>query len=610
MYIKRLLITLCLAMWTALTSVSYAQDLEFTLQAPKTVEQGQTFGVSFSTNQNINAIKAPDFKGFTVLSGPNVSSSSSVSIIQGQIQRTASYTYSYYLRALKTGSYTIGAASTKYKGKTYNTKPATVKVVKSSSGAQQQNTQQRTQSAKQADVDSKKLFVEVLVDKSTVYLNEPIVATIKLYSQVQVTGSESVNFPSFDGFWSQEIEIPAPSLVNERYNGKIYQTAVFKKLLLYPQKTGSLTIDPTEMAFKVRQRVSRRGGGFFDDFFGNYTNATVKVKSKPKRIRVKALPNKPPEHEGAVGVFKLKSKLSKSKLKTNESLNLTVEISGSGNLKLIDPLSFKFPEDFETYDPKVAENIKIGENGMQGTLKHEYLIIPRHSGTYTIPKQAFVFFNTKTKRFKTLYTKEFTVEVEKGEGEEYSNYQPNSGLQKENIKKFDSDIRYIKTKIGEGLHKTSDPMISKFDYFLYYVMLLAGFFILYFIRRKKIEDNKDLVRVKNKGAKKLVTKRLKKVQVHLKDNNKDLFYNELLAALWGYVGDKFNIPAANVNRDTIADIFAEHQLDAELTQAFLNLADECEFAHFAPSGSSVQDEKNEKYQLAEKLITAIEQKTR
>jgi hypothetical protein len=594
-----------------LTANVFAEDFTFNAQYPRVVEAGQTFIFNFVVNKRVSKINYPAFGKLQVVGGPNVSSSQSTSVINGKVTSSSEFTYSYYLIAPKPGKYKVASASTTYDGKTFKTKPVTIEVVKSSgnsnTGGRRYNNSKKSNNA---SISKDNLFVKLSVDKKNVYLNEPIVATIKLFTTLQVTDLKSVKLSEFTGFWAQDLKLKNPStIVRERHNGKVFNTVVLKKVLIFPQKTGKLKIEPTDITPVIRQRVSTRSRGFFDDFFGTYQNVEKRIRSNSLTINVKELPNKPAEFNGAVGEFRMHSNVNKTKLKTNESISINVEISGVGNLKLVEPVKFQLPEDFEEYDPKLTENINITESGMKGSIKYEHLIIPRHSGEYTIPKAKFVFFNPKTRQFKTLYTKEFKFEIEKGDDENYSTYKPASGVQKEELKKLDTDIRYIKTNVKESLERKHSFWISKFEYFLYYIIALASFFILYFVRRKSIEDSKDVVMVKNKRAQKLAKKRLKTAESHLKDNSKDEFYNELLKAVWGYVSDKFNIPIARVNRDTITEIFDKNEISEKLKAELLKLADDCEFAHFAPDAKG-KHTMEYLYKKAEGLIVKLEQNVR
>lgn len=587
-------------------------QVQFSCEAPNEVEVGEQFAVNFSVNARGKDLKQPDFIGFDLLGGPNVSSNSSIQIINGKTTSSSEYSYSFILQATKEGTYTINPASINVDGKVYSSRPVSVKVVKGQAirqNRQQQQVQAQTQASSSSNViGNDEIFIELSLNKYDVYVSEPIVATLKFYTLHDVTGFESVKLSSFNGFWSQELKVPElRQLKPERYKNRTYYTGLLKKVLLFPQKSGKIVIDPSELVCNIRQRVGGRSRGFFDDFFDSYQNVQKKIKTAPVTINVKTLPNSPSNFSGCVGSFSLSTNISKAKVKTNESITLKVLINGSGNIKLTEAPKFEFPTDFETYDPKIAENIETNESGMSGNKTFEYLLIPRHSGDYTIPSISYVYFDLGSRSFKTINTPEFRINVEKGSSEEYSGV-VNSNSQKQDIKQVGTDIRYIKTNIFKNLKSKGELMINSFEYYLYYLIILC-LFILYVIwKRKQISTNSNIAYVKNKRAKKLVDKRLKSAHIYLKANNKELFYNELLKALWGYVSDKFNLSTSELNRDNVAEKLRKNNANAELIKDIINFADECEFAHFSQSFGSVS--MDEIYKKAEEVFMNVEQQVK
>ncbi len=305
--------------------------------------------------------------------------------------------------------------------------------------------------------------------------------------------------PDFHGFWTQDIESPTQlNLVRENVNGRIFNTAVIKKVILFPQKTGEITIDPFKLETYIRQQ-SNRPRSPFDDFFGNsYTNVVKPLVSNPVIIRVKDLPAGAPEaYAGAVGNLMIKAEIDKQEAVTNDALTYKVIVSGNGNVQLIDAPRINFPPDFETYDPKIQTNVTNGINGQSGSKTFEYLLIPRHAGNFRIPQVTLSYFEPKSGQYKTASTTEFNITISKGDDEEAVSVI--AGRSKEDLKIIGSDILFIKDnqfklfRIGQGFFGSS----------LYY-LLYAGLFLLFIgvllIRRKRIQRQQNIELVKNQRA--------------------------------------------------------------------------------------------------------------
>ena len=319
---------------------------------------------------------------------------------------------------------------------------------------------------------------------------------------------------------------------------------------------------------------------------------------------MKPLPGNAPESfSGAVGKFTMKASINTSHVKTNDGITLKITISGSGNLKLVDTLFVKLPSDFERYDPKITNNFKNDGAGASGSKTFEYLIIPRHAGNFTIPPIEFTYFDLASKQYKTILSEEFNVKVDKGsESEDVTIV---SGLRKEDVKYIGSDIRYIK-KNEIKLKQKGSLLFGSWIFWLSYIVALAAFILLYILMREKIKQNANLALVKNKKANKVSKKRLKNAFAFMKQNDKTHFYNEVLKALWGYLSDKLGIPIAELSRDTTLSHLEKHKIEKELTDKVMNLIENCEFAHFAPSSEANQMDKI--YADASEIIGELENK--
>lgn len=577
------------------------QGVKFTASTKKVVATGEQFKLVYSINAQGKGFRAPDLRNFSILSGPNSSTSTSVQIINGKMTQSITNSYTYYLQATKQGKFAIKPAKITVDGKVHSSNSVSIEVVKGSTAGS--TNKKNTNNTKSAGLSSDDLFVRLSLSKSQAYLGEQIIATIKIYSRVDLVDFADMEFPSFDGFWSQEIETPANiTLERENVKGKIYNTGLLKKNILFPQQSGEITIDPFELECVVRQRTGKR------DFFGRYMTRNViqKVKSARRKIKVKSLPaSKPDGFNGAVGSFKMNASIDKDQVKTNEAITLNIKISGSGNLKLIDPLEIEFPPDFETFDPKINSNIKNSSSGASGVKTFEYLILPRHAGEFSIPPIAFSYFDPASKTFKTLHSDEYKITVEKGKEEETTTII--SGTKKENVKFIGNDIRFIKTNNSE-LREKGKLFFGSAVFFLSYLIAIALFFLVFILFRKKRKQDSDQVLVRNKKAGKVSKKRLRQAALYLKNNEKENFYNEVSKALWGYLSDKLSIPLSELSKENIEEALSKHQVPEELSAQFSEVLDTCEFARYAPVSEA--SEMSLMYDKASELISKLEQKLR
>ncbi len=584
------------------TSV-FADGIKFTASAPNVVELGEQFRLTYSSNAKGKNIQLPALDGFRVLVGPSTSSNMSTQIINGKITSNSSYSYTYVLLAEKEGKFTVKPANITVKGNKINSNSLAIEVVKVNKSQQQSGNNQSRNNAGSQKITQENLFVKVKLDRKSVYMGEHVVATIKVYTRLTIAGFGDSKFPSFNGFLSQEVPTPGQiSLQRENINGVIYNTGVIRKLILFPQHTGEITIDPFELECIVRQQRANRRNGFFDDFFDNHQDIRVPRKSKPIKIRVKDFPaNKPASFDGAVGNLKLTTTIDKDSVKANDAITMRVKVSGNGNLKLIKPLEFNFPADFEVYDPKTTQKLKSTEKGMSGSTTFEYLIIPRHGGDYEIPSVKFSYFDPKARTFRTRSTPKFNIKVAKGEDD-------NSGaivgsFSKEKIKFIGKDIRFIKTNEFESQLK-GEVFFGTTNFYLAYLLPLALFILAFVFNRKRIKENADTIGQKNKRANRVAMKRLKAASASLKAKQKEQFYDEISKAIWAYTSDKLSLPLENLNKENISEILLDKGVEIELKDEFLSILDTCEFARYSPSSGS--SEMDALYQTTMDTITKLE----
>ena len=588
----------------------YPDDIEFTVSAPGVVTVGEQFRLTYSINSKADKFSAPEFDNFYVIAGPSTSYNQSTQIINGKVTRNVSYTYTYILQSTREGKFTIPPATAVVKKKQYSTNLLQIEVIKSKT--QQQTRTPATQSQNNqglANIGNEDLFVRVLINKSDVYQGAHLVATIKIYSRVNLSGFEKVDLPDFNGFYMQEIEIPPlRSLDRENINGQIYGTGVIKKYLLFPQYSGNIVIESLEIECLIQQTVRRTPQSFFDDFFSfNSVQNTKKIISSPEvSINVKPLPaGAPSSFSGTVGSINMIADLDKSSVKENDAVTLKIILKGTGNLKLAEAPVVDFPPDFETYDPKVTTNLKAGLSGSVGSKTFEYLVIPRNAGNYRIAPVKYSFFDAGTGKYKNLSTKEFIIKVSKGEEAEDGNII--SGFTKEDVRYLGKDIRFIITgpiKIKEkGKINFGTPV-----FFLAHTGLFVLFLLVYVLVRYSAKRNANVILLRNRRANKQANKRLKSAGREMRANNAKGFFEEVLKALWGYMSDKLNIPVSELSQENIRQSIKRKTVNKKLVDEFVELVDTCEYAQYAPAGESVSLE--EIYRKSIKIISKLEQKIR
>jgi hypothetical protein len=590
-----------------------AQDISAIAQ-PNPVSVGERFQVTYTSGAAFTNFRAPDFEGLTLVSGPM--QSQSVRIVNGEMTRSVSYTY--IVQARGEGKFTIQPASADVGGKRIQSNTVVVQVLKpSQQQAQQLAAERASESAMMREIQ-KGVFLKAAVNKNSVLRGEQVVATYKLYTRLTLTNYTPKKMPALTGFWNQDIDSPQQLLFgDEVIGGQVYRVAAVKKLVLFPQQSGALELDPMEAEVIARvQAPPQRGNGghsndpfeaFFhggDPFGGGVQDVKVPLRSVPVKINVKALPQTdvPVEFAGAVGSFTLETTLTPRSTKTNEPVKLVVKIIGKGNLKLIDPIKLQLPPDIETYDPVTKDNIDVTESGASGSKTFEYLLIPRFVGDFKIPPVTFAYYDLEKKRYITLQSEEFTLAVEKGKDEaavvggKYS---------KENVTAFNSDIRFIKLGNGERLPRRGEGLYGSaglYGLLALPMVLFAGFI---FYRRRDEQLRGDVALMKNRSATRIASKRLGEAKKSLASNDAGKFYDEVSKALWGYMSDKLTIPQANLSRESVDAVLRERGVSDEVRTQFAQTLDTCEFARFAPAEAA--GEKQQLYSTAENLISSLEQ---
>lgn len=588
---KRLLFPVMLILLAGVRAV--AQDVSFTAQAPQAVVVGERFRITYKVNtRDAKEFRAPDMKSIQILTGPATSTSSSTTIINGQRSSSTTITYTFTVVASEEGVVELDGATIKANGNQVTSNKLTIKVLPPDQVTQNQGTQgqgsgtARQQSSGQGASTSGNddLFMLVTVDKTTVYEQEALLLTYKIYKLPSVDlQTMSRSMPDLKNFHVQEVELPQQKeFTLEHYNGRNYQTVIWSQFVLFPQHSGELEIPATTFEGVIAQRVENNSGDIFDMFFNSsrYVEVKKELVARSIKINVKPLPQgKTGAFYGGVGDFNISSTISSTDVTANDAVTVRVILSGTGNLKLVKTPEIKFPQDFDIYDPKVDNKYTIKGGRQTGNKVYEYLVIPRHAGQYTIPALEFQYFDPKSGSYKTVKTDEYTLNVAKGQGGSESQTSV-SYVNKEDLKYVGQDVRFHSTPL-----KLKSDSSQFFGSFLFWICLALPFIILLLviaISRKRIADNANVAKVRAGKASSVATKRLKVARKLMKENRKDEFYDEMMRALLGYFGDKLSIPVAKLSKDNIEAELRRRNVPDEPIKQVIGLLDDCEFARYAP----------------------------
>lgn len=580
----------------------------FGVNAPEVVSSDEIFRLVYvaSGSGRVSDFSAPDFEGFEILAGPVTSTSTSVQIINGKRSSSREESFTYTLRPLSEGKFTIASATVKIGGKVYESGTVAIEVVKGEERENADDSQGGNRGSENHNVRSvagKDLMMRLEVGKRNVVKGEPIVATLKLYVQNSaISGFEDVKFPTFNGFWSQETEVPQQiEFKRENLNGRIYNSALLRRYMLIPQKNGKIVIDPAELVCLIQIRDNSPSRSIFDDFFENYQTIRKRVVSEPVTINVMPLPaGAPASFKGAVGDFNMKASLSADSLKANEAASLKVTISGRGNINMTEAPPVALPPDFEIYDVKKSDNISVGASGSSGSRVFEYPFIPRSPGDFTISPVEFTYYDISSGKYKTLTSKPLPIKVL--QGEEIASVVVPGASGRQSVRTIGEDIRFISTSSSRTVKERPFFVASATLYVLYISIVILFFLISYFLRKNIVRRN-DVAGTKNRRARKVARARLKMAETFLKQNLYGAFYEELHKAVEGYISDKLMLPLADMNREKIGEELASRGREKCIADLF-SLLDACEYARYAPAAGSEAMEHH--FKSAIKIISEIE----
>ncbi|WP_317039826.1 BatD family protein [Cochleicola gelatinilyticus] len=546
--------------------------------------------IDFEMNKDGDNFNPPAFEGFDVVGGPNQAISNSY--INGK--RSYSKTYSYFLSPQSQGNFTIAQATIEIDGETYKTLP--VSVIVTSAVEVPKNGNDATY------VASENVHLVAEISNSSPYLNEAITVVYKMYvsHDVSITSTwREVDTPKYADFWSQNINNQGNFKIYEgKYQGEDYRYVILRTTVLYPQKTGKLEIEPLTLDVPIDVPGNRR------DIFGRRmtTRVNKKISAGKRSISVKPLPadGRPDNFNGAVGDFDFNVTANKTTLDANESLELNVKISGKGNLKLFELPTPKLPSSLEVYDPERKENVRTDRSGMNGNINETFTVVPQNQGIYPIRPITFSYFNPKTEKYVTIASKEIVIDVENGPIATVPAVSNNGDGNQKAVVAAKSQFEYI--KLNTNLKPINQDPFFKSTLFWSLLggpLLLIPLFIL--VGNKRRERRSDVQGNKLRKANRLAKKYLSEAKKNVGD--KVVFYEALERALHNYLKAKLSIETSEFDKEYIARLLEERNVEVATISQFTGLLQSCEYARYSPASNvTIQQD----YNKAVETISAID----
>ena len=578
---------------------AFGQEATFTASVSKNpVGLNENFQLTFTLqNGDARNFKAPSLADFSILSGPN--QATSISLSNGASSRTISFTY--ILQPKSIGKFTIGSAIVDAGGKVFNSNKIPFEVVKGNAPAANNGNKGNQGNVQEQIKDN--LFLRASVDRSEVTQGEQVTVTYKLYTRLQITNTGFNKDPSFNGFWKQDLEtVQALNFQQEVLNGVKYSVALIKKVALFPQRSGDIDIEPMGLTSMVRtQRQSRS----IFDIFDSYQDIKFDYESNKLKIKVKPLPtaDKPLDFNGFVGDLSMDVVLDKKESKTDDPITVSIRFNGKGNMKVIEAPKLDLPSDFDIFDAKLTDKPNKNTNVVSGARNYDYLVIPRRPGVFKLPPISVSYFDPASGKYKTLKSQEYALTIT-GEASKATGTQNYNGVSKEDVQLLGQDIRYIKNG-SRGMHKKQGRFFGSWAFAGMYAAPFALFLVLLAYRRNKEQMNSDTVMVRKRGASKAATKRLKEASTKMEARDTKGFYDELIKAIWGYLGDKLNIEPSVLSHDTAQQALIARNVAPELNTRVFKFISDSEMALYAPGAIGGTMESH--YEEAKEIIDRLEE---
>ena len=568
------------------------ENATFEINTPLIVSVGEPFRVEFiltNGDGDISSFEAPDFAGLDVLAGPTQSTSRSVQFVNGKRSSHSTLTITYVVMAQNPGNIIIGAAHITSDKTPMSTKPTPIEAVKEETQQRQTNEAAAAEqgSALQNQLAQDDILLRLNLSRSTVYKGEPVLASLTLYTRTGIAGLEDAKLPSFNGFWSQELPTDNYQPQRQTVNGKVYDSQVIKEYLLYPQQAGELSIEPTTLT--AIARIVMQSSRNYDPFFGSNSevyNIKRKLSTGAITLNVKELPaGAPSSFTGAVGSFTMKCNPPATEFQANSAATCTVEIAGSGNLTFLQQPKLDLPSSFELYNVRSTESIQTSTAGTRGYRRYEYPFIARAEGEYDIAPIEFTYFSPEKEEYITLKSEPLTLNILPDPAAGASQpAQLITSTTKESVRQLGSDIRFI--KLGSpALMSSAAPLMLSGKYFAMVAVIIIAFVALYFVLRRRIRDSHNTVLVKNRRANKVAVQRFRMAERYMNEGNRHAFFEEMLRALWGYMGDKLNIPVSSLTKERIREELRRRGCPADEASHYTDIISRCDEAQYSPDES-------------------------
>lgn len=582
-----------------LAAVSLAAQTSFQAIPPRNVIAGNRFAVTYRlSNGEGTSLNAPPINGCKLLNPqPGVSTSQSYQIINGQASSSSTVEYTFIYRAENEGTFTIPAATIVSDGKKLTSQSVKFTVLPADKAPQGQQGggygygygggQPQRQTVHVDDLDSQDdtsrpiskddIFVRIILNKSHAYEQEAIECTIKLYTKFQRINSFMMTSPpTFDGFLIEEVDTQAALNAVENYKGQNYVTAVLKKCIIFPQKSGKLTINSGKYDLSVVQ-IERVSNGWF--ISGRPVEKDVHLQPFTSTVDITPLPEpRPAGFDNAVGTFSFESRLSLDKLKTGEAASLEYIVTGTGNIKYLHEPKPEIPTEFEKFTPKTDYRTRVSGSTVTGTMVVDYTLVPQSVGSFRIPEQKFIYFDPAKRSYVTLTAPGYNMEVAKGSGTTIS-------AEQREIEAKNTDILHIKTG-QKNLSREHNPIIYNWWYWALPVILLLILIVATVVYGRQVRLNADVAGRRNARANKVARRRLRAAEGFMKSRQPEQFYEAMLKAMWGYLGDKLSMPVSQLTRQNIVETLTGRGVSQENADKVIYVLDQCEMARYTPDSSS------------------------
>lgn len=554
-------------------------QVRFEASAPNAVPLDERFQIVFTIQNGYGRdFTAPSFEGLNVLYPP----SNAVSRMNVNGKKSMSFTGTFMGKA--TGKVKIGAASVKVNGKTYHTSPITIEILP-------QDSPSSSSSSSSSKASRNDIFIRAIPSKTSVYEQEALLVTFKLYSTSRNIGFEEVKFPEFDGFIEENIPMKNTIMLEmEHYKGKNYYTAILKQTLIFPQRAGKLTIPQGEFKMLVSEEPSSISEDSFFDF-SVPVQYSLPISSPQLTIDAKPLPEPQPTSFGnAVGKFDLHWDLPEEDFKSNEVATIRLVVKGEGNLKLLSPPKVDFPDSFEVYDPKSNTEIEASTSGVMGTKTFEYNVIPRNKGSFTIPAVVFSYFDPAQSRYITVKAKPLSLKISQGAND-------GKGRQSD-VALLGNDIAYLQPYSSSSSSSDWIRFLSSWyallPYFLF-LILGGGVAVVYVKYRRR---RADVVGTKRREAPKRVKKQFKKMEEWITTHESDKVYETLPKVIYSYLADKYSLEQHTMSQKGVCDRLLEKGVSETVVNSLIALLKKSEAASFSdkahkPSANLLLEEAKE-----------------